>query len=132
MEDFFLIVKSQGFNIFHSTYFVFSGFNEGNLHSTLRVVTTVFGGLLLFVVLQFKVLLLSCRFPVSMIEVLLILAVLVIFVDPRYQVIVGVGTALLLTTHWTSIWVPSLNVRGLSLGTKDTLWTSTVFVKDKN
>ena len=102
------------------------------LHSTLRVVPTVFGGLLLFVALQFKVLLLSCRFPVCMIEILLILAVLVIFVDPRYQVIVGVGTALLLTTHLTSILVPSLIVRGLSLGTKDTLWTSTVFVKDKN
>ena len=60
------------------------------------------------------------------IELVLLLVVPVISLDPRYQVMVGAGTTLLLTTHWTSIWVPSLNVRGLSLGTKDTLCTSTV------
>ena len=119
------------FNIFHSTYFVFLGFNEGNLHSTLRVVTTVIGGLLLFVTLHCNVRLLSSRFPVMVIELVLLLVVPVISLDPRYQVMVGAGTALLLTTHRISIQVPSTNVRGLAVGIKDTLCTSTVIIDNK-
>ena len=104
----------------------FSHFDKRNLHSTLRVVAPVFDGLLLFVALHANVLLLYSRFPLMMIEEALLPAIFVMSVYPRYQVMVGAGTALLLTTHRTIFWTPSANVRGLSLGIKDTLCTSTV------
>lgn len=59
-------------------------------------------------------------------EVVSVPAMLVMSVGPRYQVMAGTGTALLFTTHRTSLWVPSLIASGLSLGIKETLWTSTV------
>ena len=110
---------------------IFLRFDKGNLHSTLRFVSTFFGGLLLFVALHFNVLLLSCRFPVMMIELVLLFVVPVMSVDPRYQVMVGAGMALLLTTHWTFILVPSTDVRGLAVGIKDTLCTSTAMFDNK-
>ena len=91
----------------------------------------VFDGLLLFVALHANVLLLYSRFPVMMIEEALLPAIFVMFVYPRYQVMVGAGTALLLTTHRAIFWTPSANVRGLSLGIKDTLCTSTVSFDEK-
>ena len=105
---------------------VFFDFDKRNLHSTLRVVAPVFDGLLLYVAWHANVLLLCSRFPLMMIEETSVPAIFVMFVDPRYQVMIGAGTALLLTTHRTIFWKPSTNVRGLSLGIKDTLCTSTV------
>ena len=79
----------------------FSHFDKKKLHSTLRFVAPVFDGLLLFVALHSNVLLLCSRFTVMMIENALLPAIFVMSVDPRYQVMVGAGTALLLTTHRT-------------------------------
>lgn len=53
-------------------------------------------------------------------------AMLVMFADPRYQVVVGAGAALLLTTHLTSSWVSSCIVSGLVRGINVTFWISTV------
>lgn len=91
------------------------------LHSTLSVVLTVFGGVLLFEALHSKDFLFSVLFPVIVMEVVSVPAMNVMSVDPRYQVIFGAGTAFLLTTHRTSIWVLSLMVSGLSLGLMETL-----------
>lgn len=88
------------------------------LHSTLSVVLTVFGGVLLFEALHSKDLVLSVLFPVIVMEVVSVPAT---NVDARYQVIFGAGTALLLTTQRTSMWVLSLMVSGLSLGLMETL-----------
>lgn len=96
------------------------------LHSTLSVVLTVFGGLLLFVAVHCNVFMLSILFPIIMMDVVFVSALLVMSVDPRYQVRIGAGTAFLLTTHWITFWMPSLIVSGLSLGVKETLLTSTV------
>lgn len=85
-----------------------------------------FGGLLLFIALHCNVFMLSVLVPVRVMEVVSVPATYVMFVDPRYQVMVGAGTALLFTTHRTSLWVPSLIASGLSLGIKETLWTLTV------
>lgn len=82
---------------------------------------TVFGGVLLFEALHSKDFLLSVLFPVIVMEVVPVPAMNVMSVDPRYQVIFGAGTAFLLTTHRTSIWVLSLMVSGLSLGLMETL-----------
>ena len=111
---------------------VLSHFDRRNLQCTLRVMAPVFDGLLLFVALHSNVLLLCSRFPVMMIEDTWVPAISEMTVDPRYQVMVGAGTALLLTTHRTIFWTPSANVRGLSLGIKDTLCTSTVSFDEKN
>lgn len=91
------------------------------LHSTLSVVLAVFGGVLLFEALHSKDFLLSVLFPVKVMEVVSVPAMNVMSVDPRYQVISGAGTALLLTTQRTSMWVLSLMVSGLSLGLMETL-----------
>ena len=104
----------------------FSHIDKRNLHSTLRVVAPVFDGLLLFVALHSNVLLLCSRFPVMMIEDTWVPAISEMTVNPRYQVMVGAGTALLLTTQWIIYCPLSANVSGLSLGIKDTLCTSTV------
>lgn len=85
----------------------------------------VFGCLLLFVALHCNVLLLSVLFPVIMMDVVFFPALLVMSVDPRCQVMVGAGTAFLLTTHWITFWISSLIVSGLSSGIKDTFLTST-------
>lgn len=82
---------------------------------------TVFGGVLLFEALHSKDFLLSVLFPVIVMEVVSVPAMNVMSVDPRYQVIFIAGTAFLLTTHRTSIWVLSLMVSGLSLGLMETL-----------
>ena len=110
----------------------FFSFDKRNLHSTLRVVAPVFDGLLLFVALHSNVLLLCSRFTVMMIEEALLPAIFVMSVDPMYQVMVGAGTALLLIIHRSIYCAPSANVRGLSLGIKDTLCTSTVSFDEKN
>lgn len=86
----------------------------------------VFGGLLLFVALHCNISVLSFLFPVKVMEVLFFPTIYVMFVDPRYQVMIGSGTALMLTTHWTSLCFPSLTINGLSLGINETLWTSAV------
>lgn len=96
------------------------------LHSTLSVVLAVFGGVLLFVALHCKVFVLSALFPVIVMEVVSVPAMYVMFVDPRYQVMVGGGNALLLTTQRTFLWLSFLIVHGLSFGFKETLRTSTV------
>lgn len=67
------------------------------------MVLAAFGGkLLLFVALHCNVLLLFVLFPVRVIKVVFVTAMLVMFADSRYQVMVGAGAALLLTTHLTS------------------------------
>lgn len=67
------------------------------------MVFAVFGGLLLlFVALHCNVLLLFVLFPVRVMKVVFVTAMLVMFTDSRYQVMVGAGAALLLTTHLTS------------------------------
>ena len=91
----------------------------------------VFDGLLLFFALHANVLLLCSRFPLIMIEETSVPSIFVISVDRRYQVMVGAGTALLLTTHLIIYCPPTTNVRGLSLGIKDTLCTSTVSFDEK-
>lgn len=98
--------------------------NSLNLQSTWSTVLAVFGGLLLFVALHCNNFVLSVLLPVRVMAVVSFRAMLVMFVGPRYQLITG--TALLFTTHRTSLWVPSLIASGLSLGIKETLWTSTV------
>lgn len=75
--------------------------------------------------LHCNVFLLSVLFPTNVIEVSCDPSMIAMLVDPRYQVMTGAGNALLLTLHWTSISLQSLIVSGLSLGTKETLWTST-------
>ena len=89
------------------------------------------GGLALFDARHASVFALSDRFPVMVMEALSISAILVMFIDPRYQLMVGAGTAFLLTTHRTNLWVPSVTVMGSSLGIKDTLYTSTLMMKNK-
>lgn len=74
-----------------------------NLHSTLSTVLAVFCGLLLFEALHCNVFVLSALFPVIMMEVLSVPVVLVMSVNPRYQMMFGAGAALLLTTHCTSL-----------------------------
>ena len=106
--------------------------NKEYLHSTLSIVVSVIGGRLLFVALHSSIFLSSDLFPVKSMEVVLLLALLVMSVDPRYQAMVGAGKALLLHTHLISIWVSILIVRVRSLGIRDTLSTSTVFVWTKN
>lgn len=81
----------------------------------------VIGGLLLFEAVHSKVLPLSFLLPVIVIEVVFVSILVVMSVDTRYQVMVGLGTALLLTTQLNSFRMPSLIVSGLSLGVKDTL-----------
>lgn len=66
------------------------------------MVLAVFGGLLLFVALHCNVFLLSIFSPVKVMDVVFVPALLVISADSRYQVIVGAGAALLLTSHWTT------------------------------
>lgn len=66
------------------------------------MVLAVFGGLLLFVALHCNVFLLSIFSPIKVMEVVSVPALLVISTDSRYQVIVGAGAALLLTSHWTT------------------------------
>lgn len=83
-----------------------------NLHSTLSIVLAVLVVLLLFEALHFNVFLLSALLPVIMMEVLSVPVVLVMSVNPRYQIIFGAGTALLLTTHCTFLLVRSLTVSG--------------------
>lgn len=96
------------------------------LHSTLSVKLAVLGGLLLFVALHSSFFVLSVLFPDTVIEVVYFLAMIVMFEDSIYHVMVGAGTASLLTTHRTSFWVPSLIVSKLTFGINKTLWTSTV------
>lgn len=91
------------------------------LHSTLSVVLAVFGGVLLFEALHSKDFVLYALFPVTVMEVVSVPAMNIMSVDPRYQVIFGAGSAFLLTTQRTSIWVLSLMVSGLSLGRMETL-----------
>lgn len=92
-----------------------------NLHSTLSVVFPIFGDFLSFVALHSKFLPLSVLFPVRVMKVVFLPALLVMSVDPMYQEMVGVGSASLLTTHWITLWMPSLTVSGLSLGIKEIL-----------
>lgn len=87
----------------------------------------VFGSLLLFEALHSKVLPLSVLFPVIMIRVESVPALLVISVDPRCHVIFGEGSALLLTTQRTSILILSPMVSGLTFGLMEMLETSTVY-----
>lgn len=84
-------------------------------------VLAVFGGLLLFEALHSKVLPLSFLLPVILIEDVFVSILVAMSVNTRYQVMVGLGTALLLTTHWNSFRKPSLIVSGLPLGIKETL-----------
>lgn len=79
------------------------------------------GGLLLFVALHSKVLPLSILFPVRVMWVVFIPALLVMSLEPRYQVMVGAGNASLLTTHWITFWMPSLIVSWFLFGIKETL-----------
>lgn len=58
-------------------------------------------------------------------ELVFVLAMSVMFVDPRNHVIDGEGSALALTTQTTCFFLPSCIFSGLSLGLRDTLWTST-------
>lgn len=95
------------------------------LHSTLSVVFAVFGGLLLFDALHWSGFLLSSFFPVITIDLLYVTTALVRF-DPINQEIFGAGTALWLTSHDMFLWAPSLIVKNISLGFKETFWTSTV------
>ena len=82
---------------------------------------TVFGGLLLFVALHRNTFALSVRFPVMEIVDVFGAAMLVMSVDPKYQVIVGDGRALLLTVQLNiTVW-PSVRSNLSSLGIKDTL-----------
>lgn len=60
------------------------------------------GGLLLFVALHSSFFVLSVLFPDTVIEVVYFLAMIVMFEDSIYHVMVGAGTASLLTTHRTS------------------------------
>lgn len=82
--------------------------------------------MLLFVALHSSVFVLSVLFPDTVIEVVYFLAMLVMFEDSIYHVMVEAGTAPLLTTHRTSFWVPSFIVNKLTFGINKTLWTSTV------
>lgn len=50
------------------------------------------------------------------------------FEDPRYHVIVGAGSALLLTSQHNSLCEFSLIVSGLLFGLMEMLWTSTVYI----
>lgn len=95
------------------------------LHSILSVAFAVFGGLLLFAALHCNIFPLSSLFPVIIMELVFVIAMLVIFVDPRYHVIDGEGSALALTTQKTCFVLPSCIFSGLSLGLRETLWTST-------
>lgn len=98
------------------------------LHSILSVVLAVIWGLMLLLeALHCNIFVLFNLSPVITIYVLLIPAMVVMSVDSRYQLIVGAGTALLLTAHRTSFVLFSLIVNGLADGIKDTLWTSTVY-----
>lgn len=74
-----------------------------NLHSTFSVVLADFDGLLLFVALHCNVFMLSILFPVRVMDVVSVPALLVMSVDPKYQVMIGAGTALLLTKHRNSL-----------------------------
>lgn len=85
------------------------------------MVLAVFDGPLLFVALHSNVIVLSVFCAIMIIEVVFCPALLVMSVDPRYQVMFGAGSAFLLTTHRTSLSEPSLIVKGLSLGMKETL-----------
>lgn len=81
----------------------------------------VIGGLLLFEAVHSKVLPLSFLLPVIVIEAVFVSILMVMSVDTRYQVMVGIGTALLLNTQFNFSKLPSLIVSGLSLGIKETL-----------
>lgn len=98
------------------------------LHSTLSIVELDFGGLLLFEALHSNVLVLSTFFPVILMEAASVPTLLVMYLEPKYQVKVAVGTAFLFTMHLISRVMPSINVSGLLLGIMDTLWTSTVLI----
>lgn len=77
--------------------------------------------LLLFVALHSMVWPLSILFPVRVMWVVFIPALLVMSLEPRYQVMVGAGNASLLTTHWITFWMPSLIVSWFLLGIKEKL-----------
>ena len=90
------------------------------LHCTLSTVELDFGGLLLFEALHSNVLVLSTFFLLQCIlmEAASVQRLLVMSLEPKYQVKVAAGTAFLFTIY----------VSGLSLGIMDTLWTSTVLI----
>lgn len=90
------------------------------IHSTLSVVLAVFEELL-FVALHSNLFVLSVLFPVILMDDAYVNAVLAMFMDPRYQRIVGAGTAFVLTTHSNSICALSLMVSGLSFGLMEIL-----------
>lgn len=73
-----------------------------HLHSTLSVVFAIFDGFLLFVAVHVNNFVLYVLFPVRVMKVVFAPAMLVMSVDSRYQLMVGAGIALLLTTHRTS------------------------------
>lgn len=95
-----------------------------NSHSTFSVVLA-FTVLFMFEAVHSNVFMLSVLFPTKVIEVSCDPSMAVMIVESRYQVIRGAGNAFLLTSHTTSINLCSLIVSGLSLGIKETLWTST-------
>ena len=97
----------------------------------LSLVVAVFGGLPLFVTLHCKTFPLSILSPVIVMDDALLTDKLVMSVDRRYQVMVGIGNAFPLNTQPICLSVSSDNVRGLSLGIKDTLYTSTVQIHKK-
>lgn len=95
-----------------------------NLHSTFSVVLA-FTVLFMFEAVHSNVFMLSVLFPTKVIDVSCDPSMAVMIVESRYQVIRGSGNAFLLTSHRTSINLCSFIVSGLSLGIKETLWTST-------
>ena len=97
----------------------------------LSLVVAVFGGLPLFATLHCNTFPLSILFPVIVMNDALLTDKLVTFVDPRNHVVVGIGNALLLNTQPISRLASSANVRGLSLGIKETLFTSTIQIHKK-
>lgn len=69
----------------------------------MSVVLAFFVDLSLLVALHSNVFVLYVLFPVIMMEVVSAPAMIVMSVDPTYQVMVGSGTALLLISHLTSL-----------------------------
>lgn len=96
------------------------------LHSILSVVLAVLIVLLLFVALHFNTLEVYLLSPVKFTVEENVNVELLMFVESMYQVMLGAGVALLFTSQRTTWFIFSLIISGLSLGIKDTLWTSTV------
>lgn len=96
------------------------------LHSILSVVLAVLIVLLLFVAVHFNTLEVFLLSPLKFTVEENVNVELLMFVESMYQVMLGAGVALLFTSQRTTWFNFSLIISGLSLGIKDTLWTSTV------